>query len=292
MAEIWQTKELVAEINNKVKTDIDDLKAAKGIVPGLAIVRVGESPDAISYERSIVRSSDRIGIRAQVFASAADVSLTDFTALIARINNDKEIHGILMFRPLPAQLDYNVIKHLINPAKDIDCINPLNLAKVFQGETDVLFPTTSEAVIEICRHFQGPLTGCSVAVVNRSMVVGRPLAMMLLNENATVTICHSKTHDLPAVTAAADIVVAAVGRANFFGPEFFRAESLVVDVGINVDEEGRLVGDVDYQPVSELVKAITPVPGGVGPMNTALLLRNVLTACRRQTAAVPDQKLQ
>lgn len=285
MAEIWQTKELVAGIKARVKADIEDMMAAKGIAPGLAIVRVGENPDDISYERSIIRSSDQLGVRARVYANAADIPLADFTALLERLNQDSEIHGILIFRPLPPQLDYDVVKHLLNPAKDIDCITPENLAKLFQGERDVLYPTTSEAVIEICKHFHGPLTGCEVAIVNRSMVVGRPLAMMLLNENATVTICHSKTRDLPAVTAAADIVVAAIGKANFFGAEYFSSESSVIDVGINLDSTGKLVGDVDYEPVSALVKAITPVPGGVGPVNSALLLRNVLTACQRQLQA-------
>lgn len=281
MAEVWNTKELVASIKAEISAAAAAL-AEKGIVPTLGIIRVGSRPDDISYERGIIRNSESVGIRTQVFEAAPDIAMDDFVALLERVNHDPAIHGILLFRPLPKQLDYGVIKHLISPAKDVDCSNPLNLAKVFEGERDVLYPTTPEAVVEILRHFQGPLAGSRIAIVNRSIVVGRPLAMMLLNDNATVTICHSKTRDLPQVTAQADIVVTAVARARFFGPEYFGSHSAIVDVGINVDEAGKLCGDVDFEPVSGLVRAITPVPGGVGAVTTALLLRHVLQACQQQ----------
>ena len=281
MAEVWSAKELVAGIKAAIAAETAKL-AENGIVPTLGIVRVGNRPDDVSYERGIIRNSESVGIRTVVFETAADIAMADFVTLLERINQDRTIHGILMFRPLPKQLDYGVIKHLINPIKDVDCCNPLNLAKVFEGERDVLYPTTPEAVVEILKHFQEPLAGSRVAIVNRSVVVGRPLAMMLLNENATVTLCHSKTRALSEVTAAADIVVTAVARANFFGPEYFSEKSAVVDVGINLDADGKLCGDVDFKPACELVRAITPVPGGVGTVTTALLLRHVLQACQKQ----------
>lgn len=283
MAQIWNTKEMVAGIKADMSARTAAL-AARGIVPALAIIRVGSRPDDVSYERNIVRGSESVGIRTQVFETPADIAMDDFLALLERINSDRNHHGILMFRPLPKQLDYGVIKHRIRPDKDVDCCNPLNLAKVFEGERDVQYPTTPEAVVEILKHFGEPLAGSRVAIVNRSVVVGRPLAMLLLNENATVTLCHSKTRDLPQVTAQADIVVTAVARARYFGPEYFTQDSAIVDVGINVDDAGKLCGDVDFESVSALARAITPVPGGVGAVTSALLLRHCLEACERQMA--------
>jgi methylenetetrahydrofolate dehydrogenase (NADP+)/methenyltetrahydrofolate cyclohydrolase len=281
VAQIWNMQELVQNIKASIAEETIHLQQ-KGIVPCLGIIRVGRRPDDISYERGIIKNAEAVGIKTQVLETDQNISMEDFTKLIREINEDNDIHGILMFRPLPTQLAYDVVKHLISPLKDIDCCNPLNLAKVFEGDSDVFYPSTPEAVVEILKYFAEPLEGSNIVIINRSMVVGKPLAMMLVKEGATVTICNSKTRDLFKVSVQADVVVTAIAKANYFDAGYFNENAAVIDVGINVDEKGKLCGDVNFENVSEKVRAITPVPGGVGSVTTVLLLRHVLAACKKQ----------
>ncbi|SCG83591.1 methylenetetrahydrofolate dehydrogenase [Proteiniborus sp. DW1] len=279
MAEILKGAPVAKTIKERIKSESDVLKQ-KGVIPTLGIIRMGNRPDDVSYEKGVIKNCESVGIQARVFEVPVDTPMDKFVELLKNVNEDNNIHGILMFRPLPSHIDYEIIKNLIDPRKDVDCMNPLNLEKVFEGELDGFVPCTPKAVIEILKHYNIPLVGANVAIINRSMVVGRPLSMMFLGESSTVTICHSKTKNLPEVTANADIVVAAVGKARMLGKEYFTENSVVVDVGINDAGEGKICGDVDYDNVVSNVKAITPVPGGVGSVTSAILLSHVIIACK------------
>ncbi|WP_352419876.1 bifunctional 5,10-methylenetetrahydrofolate dehydrogenase/5,10-methenyltetrahydrofolate cyclohydrolase [Proteiniborus sp.] len=282
MAEILKGAPVAKAIKEKIKKEAELLKQ-KNIIPTLGIIRMGNRADDISYEKSVIKNCESVGIQVRVFEVSADTPMNEFVELLKKVNEDGSIHGILMFRPLPKHIDYEVIKNIIDPRKDIDCMNPINLEKVFEGELDGFVPCTPKAVIEVLKYYNIPLAGANVAIINRSMVVGRPLSMMFLGESSTVTICHSKTRNLPKVTSDADIVVAAVGKARMLGNEYFSENSIVIDVGINDAGEGKICGDVDYDNVVENVKAITPVPGGVGSVTSAILLSHVIIACKNIT---------
>ncbi|WP_425446081.1 bifunctional 5,10-methylenetetrahydrofolate dehydrogenase/5,10-methenyltetrahydrofolate cyclohydrolase [Dethiothermospora halolimnae] len=278
MEHILKGKAVAKEIKENIKTRASKLKE-EGKSPKLAIVRMGERQDDIAYERGILKNCSSVGIEGEVFKTDRDASMDEFVDLIKRINNDSNIHGILIFRPLPDQIDEEVIKNIINPEKDIDCMNPVNLEKVFEGDMKGFVPCTPRAVIEILKHYGATLEGANVSIINKSLVVGKPLAMMFLEERSTVTICHSRTKELQEKTKASDIVVTATGRAKMFTENYFGNNNIVLDVGINVDENGKMCGDVDYDNVENKVKAITPVPGGVGSVTTSILLRHVVMAC-------------
>ena len=279
MAEILKGSPVAKFIKEKIKSE-SDLLRQKGIIPTLGIIRMGDRPEDISYEKGVIKNCESVGIQARVFEVPENTSMNEFVELLKSVNQDDNIHGILMFRPLPKHIDYEVIKNIIDPRKDIDCMSLVNLEKVFEGELDGFAPCTPKAVIEILKFYNVPLSGANVAIINRSMVVGRPLSMMFIGENSTVTICHSRTKDLPKVTANADIVVAAVGKARMLGKEYFSENSVVIDVGINDAGDGKICGDVDYDNVVEHVKSITPVPGGVGSVTSAILLSHVIIACK------------
>ncbi len=279
MSLILKGQPVVQKIKNKIKEDVYELKQ-KGLKPTLGIIRMGERPDDIAYEKGILKNCISVGIGSKVFEIDRKASMNELTKLITRVNEDINIHGILIFRPLPDHIDVEIIRTLISPQKDIDCMNPINLEKVFKGDMDGLVPCTPKAVIEILKHYDYSLLGSNVAVINSSLVVGRPLSMMLLGEKATPTICHSKTRELQKITSSSDIVVTAVGKAKLFGAEYFSEKNIVIDVGINDDGEGSICGDVDYYKVENKVKAITPVPGGVGSVTTAILLSHVIKSCK------------
>lgn len=279
MSLILKGQPVVQKIKNKIKEDVYELKQ-KGLKPTLGIIRMGERPDDIAYEKGILKNCISVGIGSKVFEIDRKASMNELTKLITRVNEDINIHGILIFRPLPDHIDVEIIRTLISPQKDIDCMNPINLEKVFKGDMDGLVPCTPKAVIEILKHYDYSLLGSNVAVINSSLVVGRPLSMMLLGEKATPTICHSKTRELQKITSSSDIVVTAVGKAKLFGAEYFIEKNIVIDVGINDDGEGSICGDVDYYKVENKVKAITPVPGGVGSVTTAILLSHVIKSCK------------
>lgn len=271
-------KPVVQELRETLKKRIQILEK-RGITPAILIFRVGNREDDISYERGILKSCEALGIQSRVMTLPVDIPMDELIQTIEFANKDHGIHGIMLFRPLPAHLDQDKISKVINPEKDIDCMSPENLEKVFEGSTAGYAPCTPKAVVEMLKGHQIPLKGANIVIAGRSMVVGKPLAMLLLNEDATVTICHSKTKDIPAVTRNADIVVAAIGKARFMNSDFFNHDSVVIDVGINDTGDGKICGDVDFEQVIDKVKAITPAVGGVGAITTTILLSHVVRAC-------------
>lgn len=280
MAEILKGNVVAAKIKEDMSKKIEEL-SKEGKTPKLGIVRVGQNPSDISYEKSIIKSCDSIGIKSEIFEKEISISTEELVGFITELNNDKEISGFLLFRPLPKHIDEEAIRNTIKPSKDVDCMHPLNLEKIFEGDMSGFSPATPKAAMEILLYNEIPLEGKNVVVVNRSMVVGKPLAMMLLEQNATVTICHSRTKDLAEITRKADVVVTALGRPKHFTKDYFTKDSIIIDVGVSVTEEGKLSGDVDYENVVEFVDKITPVPGGVGSVTTTLLLNQVVDACIR-----------
>ena len=254
-----------------------------GVDPKLAIVRVGARGDDLAYERGALKRFAGLGITTQVYELPEDIEQADFDAEFGKVNADPKVHGILLFRPLPGGLSDEAARRTIDPRKDVDGMSPISSAMVFAGAKDGFAPCTPGAVMEMLAHYEVDLKGKNVTLVGRSMVVGRPLAMLMLAANATVTICHTKTVDMPAVCRRADIVVAAAGKAGMIGADCVTDRSIVVDVGINVGPDGKLCGDVDFEAVSSIVSMVSPVPGGVGAVTTSVLARNTLRAARLLT---------
>lgn len=268
-----------AEVSAKIKTQVQEMLAKlDGCIPQLAIVRVGERPDDLSYERGAVKKMESFGLRAKSYPFPADISDEAFRQAFSEINADPEVTGILLLRPLPKHIDEKAIEAMIDPAKDLDGISPVNIAKVFAGDESGFAPCTAEAVVEVLKANEIPITGKRVTVVGRSMVVGKPLAMLLLKENATVTVCHTRTKDLAGTCKNAEILVAAAGKAGMIGREHVGAGAVVLDVGINVGADGKLCGDVDFQAIQEVAAMATPVPGGIGAVTTAVLARHLALA--------------
>ena len=255
-----------------------------------AIVRVGERPDDLSYERNVMKKIASFGMEARSFAFPESIREGEFQAEFQKINDDPSIDGILLFCPLPRHMNGRTFEELIRPEKDLDGISPVNRARIFAGEKDGFAPCTAEAVIEILKTYQIPMEGKRAVVVGRSMVVGRPLSMLFLKENATVTVCHTKTADLKAVCREADILVAAAGKAGMISGEFVKPGAVVADVGINVDENGALKGDGEWDGLeAAAAAAATPVPGGVGSVTTAVLCRHLAEAAMRKYGAEQAQ---
>ena len=280
MSRILDGKQVVAALNEKLLADVEQLKS-KDIIPTLIILRIGENSEDIAYERSAVKRCETIGVRAKTFALPGDVSQDMLLEKIHEINNDPWAHGILLFRPLPKHIDDYLVRNTLSPSKDVDGVTDVSLAGVFANVKTGFSPCTAQACIEILDHFGIEITGKKAVVIGRSLVVGKPVAMMLLKKNATVTICHTKTADMPAVCRDADILIVAAGRAGIVGRDFFRAGQIVIDVGINIDDEGKLCGDVDFAEADSIVEAITPVPGGVGTVTTAVLIKHVIEAAKK-----------
>ncbi len=278
MSAVLKGADVVKEMNEAMMAQLAARAAAGQDAPKLAIVRVGKRADDLAYERGAVKRFANIGLRTEVYAYPADIRQEDFLAAFRQINDDPDIHGILVFRPLAPQIDDQLVIEAINPGKDVDGISPVNMAKIFAGDSSGFAPCTAAAVMAILDHAGISLKGKRVAVVGRSLVVGKPLSMLLLARDATVTLCHSKTLDLPALCRESDILVACVGKAKLLGAEYIRPGAVVVDVGINVDEEGGLWGDVDFAAAESIAGAITPVPGGVGTVTTSILARQLMKA--------------
>ena len=275
MAEHWKGAPVAQALTERLAARADQLKV-QGIVPTLAIVRVGERPEDLSYERGALKRCEKVGIRVRQFALPKESSHGDLLAVIRQINADREIHGCLLFRPLPPQMDEEAICAALDPAKDVDGITAGSLASVFAGSGAGYPPCTAQACMEILNYYGCDLTGKRAVVVGRSLVVGKPLAMLLLGQNSTVTLCHTRTADLAAECRRAEVLIAAAGRASMIGRDHLSPGQLVLDVGINVDEEGNLVGDVDFAAADAIVGAVTPVPGGVGAVTTSVLAAHVL----------------
>ncbi|MCL2496875.1 MAG: bifunctional 5,10-methylene-tetrahydrofolate dehydrogenase/5,10-methylene-tetrahydrofolate cyclohydrolase [Clostridiales bacterium] len=279
MASILSGKEVVAALNEKMRAEVEGLKAA-GITPTLAIVRVGERPDDVSYERGAMKRAETVGVAARQFTLPAETTEAELLAVIEQINTDTALHGLLLFRPLPKHIDEEKVRNAISPQKDVDGITDIALAGVFTGSGYGYPPCTAQACLEIFDHYGIELKGKRVTMIGRSLVVGKPLAMMMLARHATVTICHTRTVDMPGVCREAEILIVAAGKAKVVGAEFFAPGQIVLDVGINVDDEGNLVGDADYEAAQSIVEAITPVPGGVGTVTTSVLLKHVIAAAK------------
>ena len=280
MATILKGAPVVAAMNETNAARCEALKA-KGITPTLAVVRVGEREDDLSYERGVMTRCGKVGVAVKQYLLPADAAQEQLLDVIKEINEDKSIHGCLLFRPLPMQFDDRTIRAALAPEKDIDGITDGSLAGVFTNTAIGYPPCTAQACLEILKYYNIPLSGKRAVVVGRSLVVGKPAAMMLDRENATVTICNSRTQNLPALCKEADIVVVAMGKMGFIGGDCLREGQVIVDVGIHVNEEGKLCGDVRFAEAEPLVEAITPVPGGVGTVTTSVLVSHVVDAAEK-----------
>ena len=273
--EILKVLPVANAINEKL---MEQVKSIEGPLPHLAIIRVGERPDDCSYERGAVKKMDKVGVRCTTYTFDADIDNETFQAEFDKINENPDIDGILMLRPLPKQLDEKQIENKIDPRKDLDGISPLNLAKVYAGDESGYAPCTAEAVIEMLDYAGIDIKGKRVTVVGRSLVIGKPVSMLLMKRNATVTVCHTKTVDMEGTCKNAEILVAAAGSARMIKKDYVAEGAIVVDVGINVDEEGNLCGDVDFDAITDIAAIATPVPGGVGSVTTSVLAKHLVSA--------------
>ncbi|MBQ3968036.1 MAG: bifunctional 5,10-methylenetetrahydrofolate dehydrogenase/5,10-methenyltetrahydrofolate cyclohydrolase [Lachnospiraceae bacterium] len=273
--ETLKGKECVEALLDKMKLK---LLPFEGFQPHLVIIRVGDNPSDISYEKGAMKRMEKAGIRASNYRFDADVDPDKFMEAFRYLNNDEDVDGILIFRPLPKHLDEKLICNTIDPVKDMDCISPVNQAKLFAGDESGYAPCTAEAVMELLKTYHIDPAGKEVAIIGRSMVIGKPLAMLMIKANATVTVCHTKTKDIESVCRRADIVVACAGSAKMVTPAFLKNDAVVVDVGINVDKNGNLVGDVDFDAIKDVASAASPVPGGVGMITTSVLAMHVIKA--------------
>ena len=283
MAKQLLGKEVTAALNERIKADVATLNA-KGIKPPLGIIRVGERPDDLSYERGATKRCETLGVEYKKYLLPADVTQEELLKVVDEVNNDDNIHGVLMFRPLPKHINQTVVENALAAEKDVDCQTDASLGGVFTGKKVGFPPCTPQACMEILDHYGIDCTGKKAVVIGRSLVVGKPAAMMLIKKNATVTVCHTRTIDMPSVAREAEILIVAAGRAGVVGAEYVSSGQTVIDVGINVNEEGKLCGDVDYAAVEPIVDAITPVPGGVGSVTTSVLVGHVVEAAMRKFA--------
>lgn len=277
MAVLLTGKEVSNAVKERVAEDVKTL-AQSGITPTLAILRVGERPDDLSYERSAIKVAATLGIEVRSIVLPADATQEQIEAAIDGINDDASIHGCLMFRPLPKGIDETALCNRLDARKDMDGIGLSSLAGIFAGTGQGYAPCTAQACIEICDYYNVPVQSKRVVVIGRSLVIGKPVSMLFLQRNATVTICHSRSENLAEITREADVVVCATGRAKAYDARYFSAGQTVIDVGINVDDQGNLCGDVDFDSVEPIVATITPVPRGVGSVTTALLMEHVVKA--------------
>ena len=280
-------KQAAADLRETLAISVAKLKEEKQIVPGLTVVLVGEDPASQVYVRNKVKQTREVGMISNEIRLPAEATQADLLAQLEQLNNDKNVHGILVQLPLPKHIDESTIIAAIAPEKDVDGFHAMNSGRLLNGEAGALIPCTPQGCIILAKkHLGDDLSGKHAVVIGRSNIVGKPVALLLLQENCTVTIAHSRTKDLPAICRQADILVAAVGRPKFVKADWVKSGATVIDVGINrieVDGKAKLVGDVDYESVSKVCGAITPVPGGVGPMTIACLLKNTIEAANRST---------
>lgn len=273
-------KEIAAAVRAELKADCATFVAKHGYAPGLAVVIVGEDPASQIYVRNKARACEEVGFCSEVHRLPAGTEQAALNTLIDRLNADSRIHGILVQLPLPAHLDAEEVTLRIDPRKDVDAFHPFNVGRILLGDP-IFLPCTPAGVMELLRRSGIDPSGKRCVVIGRSNIVGKPMAMLLLAANGTVTVCHSRTVGLADITREADILVSAVGRANFVTADMVKPGAVVIDVGMNRDASGKLVGDVDFPSVSPLCSFITPVPGGVGPMTITMLLLNTLVAAER-----------
>lgn len=280
MAKLIDGKLISAQIRGELAEETKALIAETGVTPGLAVIIVGDNPASQVYVRNKRRACEELGYYSEAYELPTETTQEELMALVRRLNGEEKIHGILVQLPLPKHLDEHEVLLAIDPKKDVDAFHPTNVGRIMIGDYDFL-PCTPAGVMALLEKSGISPAGKEVVVVGRSNIVGKPQAMLMLHANATVTICHSRTVDLPAVCRRADILVAAIGKADFFTADYVKEGAVVIDVGMNRRAGGKLTGDVDFASVEPKASYITPVPGGVGPMTITMLMQNTLTAARR-----------
>lgn len=279
--QIIDGKKVSAQVKEEVRKQTLELKEAYGITPGLAVVIVGDDPASRVYVNNKKKACEVVGFKSEEYALPASTTQEELLELVNTLNNKQDINGILVQLPLPEHLDDKAVIEAINPQKDVDAFHAVNVGKIMLGEYDFL-PCTPSGVMEMLHAYDIPVSGKNCVVIGRSNIVGKPMAMLLLHENGTVTICHSRTKNLAEVCRGADILVAAVGKPKFVTSDMVKEGAVVIDVGMDRDENGKLCGDVDFENVKDKCSYITPVPGGVGPMTISTLMKNTLKACKIQ----------
>lgn len=279
--QIIDGKKVSAQVKEEVRKQTLELKEAYGITPGLAVVIVGDDPASRVYVNNKKKACEVVGFKSEEYAMPASTTQEELLELVNTLNNKQDINGILVQLPLPEHLDDKAVIEAINPQKDVDAFHAVNVGKIMLGEYDFL-PCTPSGVMEMLHAYDIPVSGKNCVVIGRSNIVGKPMAMLLLHENGTVTICHSRTKNLAEVCRGADILVAAVGKPKFVTSDMIKEGAVVIDVGMDRDENGKLCGDVDFENVKDKCSYITPVPGGVGPMTISTLMKNTLKACKIQ----------
>lgn len=279
-ARILDGKILAGILKENLKREIGEIRSGHGRVPVVVSILTGSDPGAVSYAQSQKKTAESLGIDYRLKILPANISAQEFAGVIEDLNSDNEVHGILINKPLPSQIDHAAVSNLIADVKDVEGLNVVNLGKMFLNRTR-LFPCTAASVMELLRFAQVPLKGKDVVVVGRSEIVGKPLILLLLSQHATVTVCHSHTQKIIEHLRRADIVIVAIGKPNFLQADWIKPGAVVIDVGIN-RVDGKIVGDVDFASVSKVAGAITPVPGGVGPVTSVLLMNNVVEAFKQQ----------
>ncbi len=280
MAQIIDGKNISRIIREEIKAECERFAKERGFLPGLAVVIVGEDPASQVYVRNKKKACEEVGFYSEVHELPAATTQEELNALIDTLNADEKIHGILVQLPLPRHLDENEVILRIDPNKDVDAFHPYNVGKIMIGDYDFL-PCTPAGVMALLERTGVEIAGKKCVVIGRSNIVGKPMAMLLLHANGTVTVCHSRTKDLAAVAREADILVVAIGKADFVTADMVKPGAVVIDVGMNRRADGKLTGDVDFASVEPIASAITPVPGGVGPMTITMLLKNTLTAAKK-----------
>ena len=284
MAIIIDGKELAKKTRQNLKIECDELKS-KGITPKLAVIMVGDNPASKVYVRNKSKACQEVGVEYEEYLLDSNITQKELIDLIKKLNNDKNINGILLQSPIPKHLDINEAFRTIDYHKDVDGFHPMNVGKLTLGQ-DTFVSCTPYGVMRMFEEYNIDLCGKNVVILGRSNIVGKPLTQCCLNKNATITVCHSKTQNTKKLTKEADIVISAIGKPKFITEDMIKEGAIVIDVGINRDENGKIVGDVDFENVKQKASYITPVPGGVGPMTIAMLLNNVIKAAKNQNEKI------
>ena len=272
-------KEVSASVRNSITEKVNELRAT-GVTPGLAVIIVGNDPASRVYVNNKKKGCEQTGMNSFEYALPEETTTEELISLIEKLNGEKDVHGILCQLPVPKHIDEEKVLNAISPDKDVDAFHPVNCGKVMTGDY-TFAPCTPAGMVEMLKYYNIPVSGKHCVIIGRSNIVGKPMAMLMLKENATVTVCHSRTQNLAEITKQADILVAAVGRPKFVTPDMVKDGAVVLDVGINRMDDGKLCGDVDFDAVCEKTSYITPVPGGVGPMTITMLLKNTLAAAEQ-----------
>ena len=281
MAEILRGKPVADAITEDIKKR-SDILGEKGKIPTLAIVRVGENSADMAYERGAMKCSEKAGVSVERILLPEDANTAQVVTTVEKLNQDDAIDGVLIFSPLPKHIDEDQVRNTLAAEKDVDGIGDRAMAGVYSGTEIGYSPCTAQACIEILKHYNIHIKGKKATVVGRSLIIGKPVAMMLMKENATITVCHTRTENIQEEAKAGEIIIAAAGKAKMMTEEFMTENQVIIDVGINVDEEGNMCGDVDYQAGERIAKAITPVPGGVGSVTTSILMKHVIEAAEKK----------